>query len=93
MRPTDCVIFGNGNVMVFDENGEQMPELQRFGMRILHLLNEIPDVKFHFGFKDRVGYASVEIPREAIPGFLQFVKKLSRKSEERLRRMMRLGHV
>lgn len=33
-------LFGNGNAMYFDEQGEQIPEMQRHGLSGVHLFRE-----------------------------------------------------
>lgn len=50
----DALLFPNGNAMFFDEEGEQIPELQKMGWPGVHIyLERYPDAKVAFGLWDK----------------------------------------
>lgn len=51
MKPSHVTLWSNGNVMVFDEQGEQMPDLQQRGDRAVQRIMSVAgeETKFYFG--------------------------------------------
>lgn len=77
------VLWGNGNVMAFDENGDQIYELQRRDATVEDLRSAAgPETEFCLGlFWDRDGGRYVRLPAENFWPWIELAKRPTPKLE------------
>lgn len=73
MKPS-AHLFGNGNAIYFDENGEQIVQLQRLGLSgIHHFVERYPEGEVFWSIWN---FGEGKLDREAIPWLLRHIRKV-----------------
>lgn len=66
-------LFPNGNMLVFDENGEQVVDLQKLGISGLHkFVRRYPEGKVYWSIYRVI---ASEIDRESLPWLLRHIRR------------------
>ena len=74
MKISKVYIYANGNIMVFDDHGKQIADIQGKGLSGLHEVEKFRDVETVIGFSDFRSGDFIPISAEVFPYFLTYIK-------------------